>query len=97
MRVIARKTLKDFWLKHNDSEQSLKAWYKEASTTLWKAQEDIKKEYPSASIIQGTRIVFNIKSNKYRLVVKVNYKYGIMWIRFIGKHSEYDKIDVSKI
>ena len=97
MRVIAKRILRDFWLKHADSEQQLKAWYNEAEQADWKSPNDIKKDYPSASILEDNRMVFNIKGNNYRLIVRINYKYGVVWIRFIGTHAEYDKVDATKI
>ncbi|MDO5616068.1 MAG: type II toxin-antitoxin system HigB family toxin [Cruoricaptor ignavus] len=97
MRVIAKKILREFWEKHSDCEQQLKSWYKEVSKTKWSSPNEIKKEYPSASILNDNRICFNIKGNNYRLIVKVNYDYQIILVRFIGTHSEYDKIDANKI
>jgi mRNA interferase HigB len=97
MRVIAKKTLKDFWIQFQDCEQQLKTWHQEASLSNWKTPTDIKRVYPTASILVKNRVVFNIKGNTYRLVVKINYDYAIVWIRFIGTHAEYDKIDASKI
>jgi mRNA interferase HigB len=97
MRVIARSTLRDFWLKHENTEQQLKAWYQEAAKASWLSPSDIKKEYPSASFLQDNRGVFNIKGNHYRLIVRINYDYQIVWIRFIGTHAAYDKIDANKI
>ncbi|MBD1397526.1 type II toxin-antitoxin system HigB family toxin [Pontibacter sp. JH31] len=97
MRVIAKRTLRDFWEKHADSEQQLKAWYNEAEQANWTSPNDIKKDYPSASLLEDNRMVFNIKGNNYRLIVKINYKYGIVWIRFIGTHAEYDKVDATKV
>ena len=97
MRVIAKRTLRDFWEKHADSEQQLKAWYNEAEQAAWKSPNDIKKDYPSASILEDNRMVFNIKGNNYRLIVRINYNYGVVWIRFIGTHAEYDKVDATKI
>ncbi len=84
-------------MKHRECEQQLKAWFKETEDATWKGPGDIKTEYPSASILEDNRVVFNIKGNKYRLVVKINYSYKIVWIRFIGTHSDYDKIDATKI
>nr|WP_256488681.1 type II toxin-antitoxin system HigB family toxin [Pontibacter sp. HSC-36F09] len=89
--------MRDFWEKHADSEQQLKAWYNEAEQADWKSPNDIKKDYPSASILEDNRMVFNIKGNNYRLIVRINYKYGVVWIRFIGTHAEYDKVDATKI
>ncbi len=97
MRIIARRTLRDFWTKHTDSEQQLKAWYRETEKTEWENINDLKKDYPSASILQDNRIVFNIKGNNYRLIVKFSFEYQICWIRFIGTHTEYDKIDANTI
>jgi mRNA interferase HigB len=91
------KTLREFYLKHPDSEGSLKAWYKEAIHAQWNSPPDIKRKFANASIIADNRIVFNIKGNKYRLIVKFNYKYGWAWIRFIGTHAQYDKTDAAKI
>ena len=97
MRVIAKKTLRDFWEKHADSEQQLKAWFQEAERAVWKSPKGIKKNYPSASILADNRVVFNIKGNNYRLIVKINYDYQMVWIRFVGTHAEYDKINANKI
>jgi len=97
VRVIAKKILRDFWEKHNDCEQQLKAWFQEASKAEWNHPNDIKNEYPSASIVGNDRIVFNIKGNLYRLIVKINFDYQMVWIRFIGTHAEYDKINAKSI
>jgi len=97
LRVIAKKTLRDFWTKHPDCEQQLKAWFQETSKALWDRSKDIKIDYPSASFLQDNRVVFNIKGNHYRLIVKINYAYQIVWIRFIGTHAHYDRIDATKI
>ena len=97
MRIIAKKILREFWKKHPDCEQQLKAWFQETSKSKWKNTSDIKREYPGASLLANNRVIFNIKGNKYRLIVKINYAYQMMWIRFIGTHSEYDKIDATKI
>jgi len=97
LRVISKKKLREFWEKHSDSEQQLKAWFQETSNAEWNSPNDIKIEYPSASILADNRVVFNIKGNKYRLIVRINYDYGMTWIRFVGTHAEYDKIDATKI
>ena len=89
--------MREFWVKHKDAEQLLKSWHKEANKSFWKSPNDIKIEYPGASILNDNRVVFNIKGNQYRLVVKINYEYQVLWIRFIGTHAEYDKINASKI
>jgi mRNA interferase HigB len=97
MRVIAKKTIKNFWINYSDCEQQLKTWYQEATDSNWKSPADIKRLYPSASILADNRVVFNIKGNTYRIVVRINYDYSIIWIRFIGTHAQYDKIDVTQI
>lgn len=97
MRIISKKTLREFWEKHKDSEQQLKSWFQETNSIEWKNPKQIKKEYPSASFLADNRIVFNIKGNKYRLIVKINYDHNILWVRFIGTHAEYDKINATKI
>jgi mRNA interferase HigB len=97
MRVISRKTLKDFWEKHADSEQPLRAWFHEIKAAQWKSFAGIKAHYRSADLFPGDRVVFNIKGNTYRLVVHIHFKTGIVFIRFIGTHAEYDKIDATTV
>lgn len=97
MRVISKKILRDFWQKHPGCEQQLKSWYKEADNASWKGPADIKIAYPNASILENNRLVFNIKGNNYRLIVRINYHYQMLWIRFIGTHAQYDKINANKI
>jgi len=97
VRIVAKGTLRTFWTKHKDCEEQLKSWYNEVSKTNWNNPNELKKEYPSASILEDNRIVFNIKGNNYRLIVKINYEYKILWIKFIGTHGEYDKINANKI
>jgi mRNA interferase HigB len=97
LRIIAKKILRDFWETHPDSEQQLKAWYQETAKAEWITPNDIKVVYPSASFLLGNRVVFNIKGNHYRLIVKINYEYQMIWIRFIGTHAEYDKINAKTI
>ncbi|MFH1932221.1 MAG: type II toxin-antitoxin system HigB family toxin [Pseudomonadota bacterium] len=97
MQIIAKKTLKDFWQTHKETEEPLKAWYYEAKHSNWNSPQDIKDKYRSASIIKNKRVVFNIKGNKYRLVVQINYEKHIVSIRFIGTHKQYDKINAEEI
>lgn len=97
MRVIAKRTLREFWEKHTDCEEQLKAWYRETERATWENINVLKLVYPSASILKANRIVYNIKGNHYRLIVKFNFEYQICWIRFIGTHAEYDKIDANNI
>ena len=97
MRVIAKKILREFWERQNDSEAQLKTWYKEASKAIWTSPGDIKSEYPIASILKSGRVVFNIYGNKYRLIVQINYSRRWVFIRFIGTNAEYDKQDANEI
>ena len=97
VRVIAKRTLRDFWEKHSDCEQQLLSWYNETEKGKWSTINELKSDYPSASILKENRIVYNIKGNKYRLIVKINFEFQICWIRFIGTHAEYDKIDANTI
>ena len=97
MRVIAKKILREFWKKHTGSEDQLKSWYKEASKANWTSPNDIKNEYPKASILKAGRVVFNICGNKYRLITQINYLRQWVFIRFIGTHTDYDNIDAEKI
>jgi mRNA interferase HigB len=97
MRVIAKKILRDYWEKQTDSKEQLKTWYKEASKAIWTSPNDIKSEYPRASILKNGRVVFNICGNKYRLIVQINYLRKWVFIRFIGTHEEYNKINADKI
>lgn len=96
-RIFAKSTLRLFWEKYSDSEQYLKTWYDTAMSSEWKTPSDVKKSYATASVLKDSRVVFNIKGNAYRLVAKFNYEKGWIFIRFIGTHAEYDKIDANKI
>lgn len=97
MRVIARKTIRDFYEQHADSKAPLEAWFHEAMAARWKGPSDIKLRYPFADILPGNRVVFNIKGNTYRLIVKIHYNTRVVFIRFVGTHAEYDKIDGTTI
>ena len=96
-RIIAKSTLREFWEKYSDSEQYLKTWYDTAKSADWKSPSDIKQTYVHASILKNGRVVFNIKGNTYRLIVRFNYEKQWAFIRFIGTHSEYDKINAETI
>lgn len=100
MRIIALSTLKAFWQdqpRHQDAKEPALAWYRHALHADWSAPSDIKRDFGTASILQDGRVVFNLAGNKYRLVVWVNYAYRVVYIRFIGTHAQYDKIDVQTI
>ena len=97
MRIIAVGTLREVWKSHADAEQPLKSWYKEAIDTRWLEPNDIKQRYPSADSLPDNRVVFNIKGNTYRLIVKIHYNTGIVYIRFVGTHAAYNKINAETI
>jgi mRNA interferase HigB len=97
MKVIAISSLKHFWERYPDAEQSLKAWYDEAKHAKWTAPQDIKNHYSSASFISHNRVVFNIKGNNYRLIVAVAYRFQAIYIKFVGTHAEYDRIDAATV
>jgi len=97
MHVIARSTLREFWQTHPEAEEPLKAWYAEAKHATWQTPQDIKDQYGSASFPGNDRVVFNICGNKYRLIVHVKYAFFVVYIRFIGTHEEYDKVDAKEI
>jgi len=96
-RIIAKSTLRLFWEKYADSEQYLKTWYDTAKNANWHSPNQEKESYIHASVLKNGRVVFNIKGNAYRLVVKFNYERQWAYIRFVGTHAEYDKIDANTI
>jgi mRNA interferase HigB len=103
MRNIARRTLRDFVAgRVGRSDQpalkaALDAWFDEVRKAQWKSTADLKRLYASASVISADRIVFNIKGNDYRLVVAVDFEKAIVWIKWIGTHRDYNRIDVKKV
>lgn len=97
MRIIALSKLREFWRKHSQAEVPLAAWYAQASRAEWSGPDDIKRAYRSASFLPGNRVVFNIKGNDYRLIVAVHYNRRMMFIRFVGTHAEYDRINAETI
>ncbi len=97
MRVVAKKTLREFWGRFPDAEDALKTWFAEAERATWSNPAEIKAQYRNASFLKDNRVVFNICGNKYRLVTKINYKIGIVLIRFIGTHKEYDQVKAEEV
>jgi mRNA interferase HigB len=97
MIIHGVEKLQEFWLVYRDAEGPIKSWYMEAQKATWKTPAEVKQHYGSASILADHRAVFNIKGKHYRLAVKINYSYGIIYILFIGTHEKYDQIDVTKI
>ena len=99
VRVIAKSTLVRFWSQPecNDAKGALQSWHDEALKADWKTPQEIKEHYRSASICGNNRVVFNIAGNKYRLVVEMQYQAGIVWVKFIDTHAQYDKINVENV
>ena len=100
MRVIAKRTLREFWERHPRNAAArtpLQDWYAQVAAADWSTPNDLKKQYADASVLNGGRVVFNIAGNKYRLVVRINYAYRVLYVRFVGTHAEYDQIDVRTI
>ncbi len=97
VRVFSKRTLREFWERHPESEQSLRAWHREVEQADWAEPGQVRDRFPSASIVGGNRVVFRIKGNAYRLVVEVSYVGRRVFIRFVGTHAEYDRIDAEEV
>ena len=97
MRIIAKKTLREFWVKHADAQQALQAWYADVQQAAWQSPAEVKSVYRSVSFLADNRAVFNIKGNKYRVIVAIHYEYSIVYIRFVGTHAEYDAVDAASV
>ena len=97
MRIIKRSTLVDFWRRHPLSEQDLRTWCSIAKASSWSSPQHVKNMFPKASIISDERVVFNICGGNYRLIVAIKYSAGIVFIKFIGTHSEYDRVDAKTV
>jgi mRNA interferase HigB len=103
MRIIARRTLREFVQSragHRDQpalKAAIDAWFDEVRKARWSSTADVKRRYATASVVSAERIVFNIKGNDYRLVVSVDFEKGIVWIKWIGTHRDYDRIDAKEV
>ena len=97
VRVIALATIREFWELHSEAEQPLRAWLAEVRASSWATPAELKTKYRSASILKNGRVVFNISGNAYRLVTAISYKHGIVFIKFVGTHAEYDRINAQTI
>lgn len=100
MRVIAKRTLRQFWQQSSryfDAQGPVEAWHAEALKASWRTPQEIKAQFRSASILKGGRVVFNIGGNKYRLVVAVDYERQACFVKFIGTHEQYDSIDAEAV
>jgi mRNA interferase HigB len=97
MRVIASKTLKEYWQKFPEAKQSLLSWYEEAETAEWNHSNELKAHYRNASVLNEKRVIFNIHGNSYRLIVDIEYRLKIVSVEWFGTHQQYDKIDAKKV
>ena len=97
MRIIAKRTLRTFWTRHPKTKVPLEAWHQEVARADRASPSGVKSQFRAASMLQDNRVVFNIAGNQYRLIVKINYPYRIVYIRFIGTHADYDAIDAATI
>jgi mRNA interferase HigB len=97
VRIIAKRTLREFWRRVPQAEEPLSAWYADARKADWASPDAIRRRYRSASILRSNRVVFNIAGNKNRLVVRINYHYRVVYIRFVGTHAEYDRIEAETV
>ena len=97
MHIISKAPIREFWLRHTDAEKPLKEWWRQAKSARWDTPAMVTADVPRSSAVGGNRIVFRISGNDYRLVVKFNYAYGVGYVRFIGTHQEYDKVDAERV
>ena len=99
MRVIAKSSLKKFWEQPGcgDARAPLHSWYDEAIKATWRSPQDVYDQYANASVCGNKRVVFNVGGNKYRLVVEMQYRSGIVWVKFVGTHAQYDRVDVESV
>jgi mRNA interferase HigB len=97
VRIIAKRSLREFWTQHPNAKGPLEAWHQEVARADWDSPSALKLRFRSASVLRDNRVVFNIAGNQYRLVVKINYPYRIVYVRFIGTHKDYDAVDVTTI
>lgn len=97
MRIISRRILREFYEKHPDATLPLQTWFHDVQRATWNSPADIKEIYRNASFLADNRVVFNIKGNRYRIVVVIVYQHGVVYIRFVGTHAEFDRIDAATI
>jgi len=97
MRIIAKRRLREFWERHPAAREPLLAWFREVEREDWDTPAAVKAKYRNASIVGGDRVVFNVKGNAFRLVVRIDYAYRVVYVRFIGTHAEYDAVNVKEV
>lgn len=98
MRIISKRTLREFWeqQKYKDSKGQLEAWHDEVLKANWSNPQEVKAQFRSASVLKNNRIVFNIAGNKYRLIVRIDYRVKLVFVRFVGTHEQYDSVDAEE-
>ncbi len=96
MRIIAKRALREFWGRHPDAERALSDWYIPVEKSDWSTPSEIRESFPDASFVGGNRVVFNIRGNRFRLVAGISYRWRAVYIKWIGTHAEYDRIDVER-
>ena len=97
MRIYSKNTLRAFWERHTESEQALRAWYREVEQADWATPAQVRERFLNASIVGNNRVVFRIRGNNYRLVVEIFYSGRKVFVRFIGTHAEYDRINAEEV
>ena len=97
MRIHTKRTLREFWQRHRNSETALDEWHRTVEQAHWTTPTDVLYHYPNASILSRNRVVFRIRGNQYRLVVRIDYNDRIVFIRFVGTHAQYDRINALEV
>jgi mRNA interferase HigB len=97
MRILALSTLREYWERNPQAREPLQGWYLDVSRATWSKPADIQAQFPKASFVANNRVVFNIRGNDYRLVVAVAYRFGMLYIKFVGTHQEYEKINAATV
>ena len=96
MSIIAKRALWEFWERHPDAERALSDWYISVEKADWSTPSEIRESFPDASFVGGNRVVFNIRGNRFRLITWISYRWRTVYIKWIGTHAEYDRIDVER-
>lgn len=97
MRIISKRTLREYYSRHSKAEIPLRAWHAAAKEAHWNSFNELKMQFPAASIVGNDRVVFNIRGNDFRLIAKIDFEWQLIFVRFIGTLREYDKLDASKV
>jgi mRNA interferase HigB len=97
VKIVARKTLEAYWARHAETQRPLSEWLRIVRGARWASMRDVKAAFPKASVITSARAVFNIHGNNYRLIVEINFRVQVVFIRFIGTHKEYDAVDAGTV